>query len=74
MREAAGDKELIEAPTAGRGADCISCGHCPWMAMNSLHKLRDLLKLGGKAIEIPANIIEKAVIPIQRMLDFASRR
>jgi quinolinate synthase len=74
MREAAGDKELIEAPTSGRGADCISCGHCPWMAMNSLHKLRDILKHGGKTIEIAPDVIEKAVIPIQRMLDFASRR
>jgi hypothetical protein len=27
---------LIEAPTAGNGATCKSCAHCPWMAMNGL--------------------------------------
>jgi quinolinate synthase len=74
MRSVAGAKELIEAPTAGKGASCVSCGHCPWMAMNSLHKLRDILLSGGKSIEIEHKIIEKAVIPIQRMLDFANQR
>jgi quinolinate synthase len=74
MHEVAGDKQLIEAPTSGVGATCTSCGHCPWMAMNSLHKLLHVLEHGGKPIEIDANVIEKAVIPIQRMLDFAARR
>ena len=74
MRSIAGDKELIEAPTAGKGASCVSCGHCPWMAINTLHKLRDILKNGGKTIEIEPNIAKKALVPIQRMLDFAAQR
>ncbi len=74
MRSIAGDKELIEAPTAGKGASCVSCGHCPWMAINTLHKLRDVLKSGGKTIEIERKIAEQALIPIQRMLDFAAQR
>jgi quinolinate synthase len=74
MRSVAGDKELFEAPTAGKGASCVSCGHCPWMAINTLHKLRDVLKTGGKSIEIDSKIIKKALIPIQRMLDFANQR
>ena len=36
MKKAAPDKILIEAPTGGEGATCISCAHCPWMAMNNL--------------------------------------
>ncbi|NOY15762.1 MAG: quinolinate synthase NadA [Gammaproteobacteria bacterium] len=74
MRSVASDKELFEAPTAGEGASCVSCGHCPWMAINTLHKLRELLLNNGKSIEIDGKIVEKAVIPIQRMLDFANQR
>ena len=32
MRQLAPSKTLIEAPTAGTGATCKSCAHCPWMA------------------------------------------
>jgi quinolinate synthase len=32
-------KRFIEAPTAGDGATCRSCAHCPWMAMNGLRAL-----------------------------------
>ncbi len=74
MRSVAGDKELFEAPTEGKGASCVSCGHCPWMAINTLHKLRELLLNGGKSIEIDDKIAKKALIPIQRMLDFAAQR
>ncbi|MEA1890455.1 MAG: quinolinate synthase NadA [Pseudomonadota bacterium] len=74
MRSVAGDKELFEAPTAGKGASCVSCGHCPWMAINTLHKLREILVNGGKTIEIDSKIIEKALIPIRRMLNFANQR
>jgi quinolinate synthase len=35
MHAVAPHKKLIEAPTAGAGADCESCAHCEWMAMNS---------------------------------------
>ncbi len=32
-------KIFLEAPTAGNGAMCKSCAHCPWMAMNGLVNL-----------------------------------
>ena len=35
MQQASPDKQFLEAPTAGSGATCKSCAHCPWMAMNS---------------------------------------
>lgn len=44
MQQAAPHKLLIEAPTAGNGATCRSCAHCPWMAMNSLENLRNVLR------------------------------
>lgn len=43
MKQLAPGKKLIEAPTAGRGATCKSCAHCPWMAMNDLGKIKTAL-------------------------------
>lgn len=71
MQQMAPDKVLIEAPTEGEGATCVSCAHCPWMGMNSLHNLSTVLEKGGNEIEIDPSVRQHAVIPIQRMLDFA---
>lgn len=71
MQQAAPDKVFIEAPTAGKSATCKSCAHCPWMAMNSLEKLAAVLESGGNEIRINPAIIERARMPIQRLLDFA---
>jgi quinolinate synthase len=71
MREAAPGKVFIEAPTGGTGATCASCAHCPWMAMNTLDKLEDVLKTGANEIHIDEAVRRKAVVSIQRMLDFA---
>ncbi|MCB1752090.1 MAG: quinolinate synthase NadA [Gammaproteobacteria bacterium] len=73
MKQLAPDKQLIEAPTAGEGATCQSCAHCPWMGMNSLQNLEQVLDSGENEILIDAEVREKAVIPIQRMLDFADK-
>ncbi|HDK37562.1 MAG TPA: quinolinate synthase NadA [Thiolapillus brandeum] len=72
MQQLAPDKKLLSAPTAGAGATCVSCAHCPWMAMNALQNLEQLLIKGGNEIHIDEQIRQKAVIPIQRMLDFAA--
>ena len=71
MRKLAPEKELIEAPTAGEGATCQSCAHCPWMGMNSLQNLEEVLKNGTNEVQVSAELAAKAKIPIQRMLDFA---
>ncbi|MCF6353507.1 MAG: quinolinate synthase NadA [Candidatus Polarisedimenticolaceae bacterium] len=68
------DKILIEAPTAGHGATCESCGHCPWMAMNALQNLETALQTGNNEIRIDETLRKRAVLPIQRMLDFASKQ
>ena len=71
MRAAAPGKTFIEAPTGGVGATCRSCAHCPWMAMNDLDKLAQVLETGANEIRIDEAIRRKAVVSIQRMLDFA---
>ncbi len=70
MQQLAPGKKLISAPTAGEGATCESCAHCPWMAMNALVNLKQLLIEGNNEIHIEETIRRKAIIPIQRMLDF----
>ncbi|MBK1706098.1 quinolinate synthase NadA [Halochromatium glycolicum] len=71
MHQLAPDKQLIAAPTAGEGATCESCAHCPWMAMNALQNLAAVLERGDQEIRIDESTRQRAVIPIQRMLDFA---
>ncbi len=70
MKSVAGDNKLIEAPIAGEGATCESCAHCPWMAMNSLHNLADVLEKIDNQILIDEDIRKKAVLPLERMLSF----
>jgi quinolinate synthase len=71
MRQLAPEKKLISAPTAGAGATCESCANCPWMAMNALHNLERALIEGDPEIHIDSRTAEKAIRPIQRMLDFS---
>ena len=74
MQQAAPDKTFIEAPTAGRSATCISCAHCPWMAMNSLRKLASVLESGQNEIHVDPEISRRAQISIQRLLDFTKNK
>lgn len=72
MQKAAPHKTLIEAPTGGAGGACKSCAQCPWMAMNEMETLAAALELGVNEVHVPATIRERALVPLQRMLDFAS--
>ncbi|MES2355226.1 MAG: quinolinate synthase NadA [Pseudomonadota bacterium] len=64
-------KRFIEAPTAGQSATCKSCAHCPWMAMNGLRNLMDVLESGRNEIHVDPEIGRLAQCSINRMLDFA---
>ncbi len=70
MKEIAPNKKFIEAPTMGEGADCESCAHCNWMAMNTLEKCLDTLITSKNEILISTQIIEKAQHSIHRLLEF----
>ena len=67
-------KRFIEAPTAGTGATCRSCAHCPWMAMNELRVLagvlRDPSRLEENEILVDPEIGRRAMLPLERMLRF----
>ncbi|MCY3541006.1 MAG: quinolinate synthase NadA [Gammaproteobacteria bacterium] len=70
LRRAEPQKRFIEAPTAGDGATCKSCAHCPWMAMNELRTLKHSLESFDNEIHVDPAMGERAMIPLQRMLDF----
>ena len=70
MAQRAPGKRLLEAPTAGSGATCKSCAHCPWMAMNNLPLLEKGLITQDQEILVPKDLAERALKPLQRMLNF----
>jgi len=72
MQQLSPDKVFIEAPTAGSGANCRSCAHCPWMAMNGLENIYEVLKTGENEVHVSADLSEAALKPLRRMLDFKS--
>ncbi len=72
MHEVAPNKTLIEAPTMGIGADCESCAHCQWMAMNTLENCLSTLKTGKNEILISPEVSQKAQKSIQKLLNFTA--
>lgn len=72
MQQAAPDKELIIAPTAGEGATCRSCAHCPWMKMNALQLLSEVFDKNDNEIFVDSSLSEEALKPLTRMVDFVS--
>jgi quinolinate synthase len=73
MQQAVPHKLLIEAPTAGEGATCRSCAHCPWMAMNELDAILKVLQDGDEEIFVDIALAEQAKRPLDRMLDFSAQ-
>lgn len=79
MQQTCPDKEFYIAPTAGNGATCRSCANCPWMAMNDLERLVGCLEKIQKSEEtydeifVDPDLARKAMVPLQRMLDFKAK-
>ena len=74
MQQVAPDKLLIEAPTVGEGASCVSCAHCPWMNMNGLAGLARVLETGANEVTLDEAVQRKALGAIERLMTFAARR
>ncbi len=72
LQQQAPDKEFIIAPTAGDGATCRSCAHCPWMAMNELEALAGVFDRDDNEVFVDPALGERAMLPLRRMLDFAA--
>jgi quinolinate synthase len=46
-----------------------NCSECPFMRLNTLEKLRDALLNLEPRVELADDVISRALIPIQRMLE-----
>jgi quinolinate synthase len=45
-----------------------NCSECPYMKKNTLEKLRDALRTLEPRVEVPADVMERARVPLERML------
>ena len=70
MQQLSPDKEFIAAPTGGKGATCRSCAYCPWMRMNSLSLMAEVFEQEDNEVFVDEDTIAKAMIPLQKMLNF----
>ena len=70
MQKARPDKTFIGAP--GADGNC-NCNHCPFMAMNSIEKLYVALRDLEPQITVPDAIRERALLPLERMLEMSPR-
>src|SRR6185295_16642052 len=61
-------KTFIPAPT-----DNCRCNECKFMKMNTLEKLYDCMKDLAPRIELPLEIIRRARLPIERMLEISAK-
>ena len=73
MQQLCPEKEFFAAPTAGEGASCKSCAHCPWMAMNGLKAIEEaLIDPQGKEVFVDMDLREGALKSLNRMLDYTA--
>jgi quinolinate synthase len=70
MKKNRPDVELIQAPT---GTHC-ACNQCPYMKLNTLEKIRTTLATFSPEIKLDPNVIEKARLSLQRMVDITQGR
>jgi quinolinate synthase len=61
-------QDAMRAPT-----DPCHCSECKFMKMNTLEKLRDCMARLAPRLELPAQIIQRARLPIERMLEISAR-
>ena len=62
------DKRFIPAPT-----DNCRCNECRFMKMNTLEKVLDCMERLQPRIELPDDILKRARLPIERMLEISAR-
>ncbi|MDQ5928999.1 MAG: quinolinate synthase, partial [Bacteroidota bacterium] len=69
MQQEVPNKILIPAPS--KEDNTCACSECGYMKMNTLQKLYNCLVNESPEVTVPQEIIEKALIPIERMLELS---
>ena len=76
MQKECPDKEFLCAPVFDvlrLPTDNCRCSECKYMKLNTLEKLRDCMKHLAPRLELPEDIIRRARLPIERMLEISAR-
>lgn len=68
MRQGAPEKNFIPVPPAD---STCACNDCAYMKLNTLAKLRDCLRDGKPEVHVSPDLAEKALRPINRMLELS---
>ena len=68
MRKGAPHKNFVPAPS---GDSTCGCNDCNFMKLNTLEKLRDCLRDESNEINVDPALAEKALRPIERMLELS---
>lgn len=68
LRKECPGKEFVPAPT-----DKCRCNECRFMKLNTLEKLYDCMANQAPQIELPEDIVRRARLPIERMLEISAR-
>ncbi|MDJ0869599.1 MAG: quinolinate synthase NadA [Myxococcota bacterium] len=63
------EKTLIQIP--GMDESC-SCNRCPYMRLNTLEKLYLCLRDQKPEVDVPEEIRQRALVPLERMLELSS--
>ncbi|HWS60621.1 MAG TPA: quinolinate synthase NadA [Flavobacterium sp.] len=69
MHQEVPNKTLIPAPAIENNT--CACSECGYMKMNTLQKVYDCLLNESPEINVPDDVREKALIPIERMLELS---
>lgn len=69
MQQEVPEKILIPAPA--KEDNTCACSECGYMKINTLQKVYDCLVNESPEITLPEDIIKKALIPIERMLELS---
>jgi quinolinate synthase len=69
MRKSSPEKEFIIVPSD----ETCSCNDCPYMKLNTMQKLYLCLKNERPEITLSQDIIEKARIPIEKMMEISKK-
>lgn len=64
LHKARPDAKIIQAPFNSHCA----CNDCPYMKLNNVEKVYQTLLTGKNEVHVPDHLIEKARIPLQRMM------
>jgi len=76
MQRECPDKEFLCAPVFNAlklPTDGCRCSECKYMKLNTLEKVRDCMKKLAPRVELPPEIIRRARVPMERMLEISAR-